>query len=161
MYVKQINGRSAISLLLAALILVIVATPVLAEEDEGGGYRAARGEPVILDDEMGFLCLKAIHPTVVTAETPAFVRATQDEGMGYVSLRGASHIPTRALAHVTDDGMGYLSLKGARQFVAPAPQPMAPTYLVVVDDEAMGYLSLKTVDDALAIARLEALAKAQ
>jgi hypothetical protein len=143
------------------LILAIAVTPVLAEEDEGHGHRSAAGQAFILDDDMGFLSLKTMHPTVVIAETPAFVRVANDEEGGYLSLRGASYARTRALVRATDESRGYLSLRGARQFIAPAPELLTQPYLVVVDDDAMGLLSLRTANDMLAIVRSEALVSAK
>jgi hypothetical protein len=158
----RVNRRSAISLLLAVLILAIAVTPVLAEEDEGqGGRGSAAGQALISDDDMGFLSLKTMHPTVIIAETPAFVQVANDEEGGYLSLKGASYARTRTLVQATDESRGYLSLRGARQFIEPAPERLTQPYLVLVDDDAMGFLSLRTANDMLAIVRSEALVSAK
>jgi hypothetical protein len=154
----QVNGRSAISLLLAVLIMVIATTPALAKEDEGGGFQS--DQVVLLDDEMGVVCLKVMYPTAVSAEAPALV-SVGDESMGYFSLKGASHISTLAYAGTDDEGMGYLSLRGVSQIGRPAAQALAQPALVLADDDEMGYLSLKVARQILAASGPQAIARVQ
>jgi hypothetical protein len=69
----QFKGRSVISLLVAVLILVIAVSPVLAEEDAGGGSGPGRSQAIVVDEEMGFLSLKAIVHTPVSEGTSAVI----------------------------------------------------------------------------------------
>jgi hypothetical protein len=69
----QLNGRKAISLVLAVLILTLAATPALAWPDkEGGKFQPPQSQVIFLDDAGRVLVshAHAVRRAPVMSETP-------------------------------------------------------------------------------------------